>query len=90
MRFLSKGTGNLRPAEENHHVPRFVVRAYIAYLTKGLHTGHKSGYVGHVRYQMDAMQHNDVSSHGAAVLAVAARSDQSQYLPERNKKSVTA
>jgi len=36
------------------------------------------------------MQHDDVCSHGAAVLAQTARYDQSQYLPERNKKSVTA
>jgi len=39
---------------------------------------------------MDAMQHDDESSHGAAVLAVTARCDQSPYLPERNKKSITA
>jgi len=39
---------------------------------------------------MDAMQHDDVGSHGAAVLAATARCDQSQYLPERKKKSVNA
>jgi len=36
------------------------------------------------------MQHDDVRSHGAAVLALTASYDQSQYLPERNKKLVTA
>lgn len=90
MRFLSTGTVNVRAAEENYHVPRFVT-AYTVYLLKGPHTGHYlrhySGYVGHVRYQKDAMQHDDVCSHGAALPALTACYNQSQYLPEKKTRN---